>query len=113
MCRDEIRARVETAPWSFFHFPVECWTHELALVAWRQVRFVLARVPSDFSPELYFEIGNWDQFLELLCESPIVAALATASNPRDWQSVVSCIDDHLQSRGVNEAGEHLPDFSDL
>lgn len=111
--RDEIRARVEAAPWSFFHLPDECWTSELALVAWRQVRFVLARVPCDFSPEQYFENGKWEQFLELLCESAIVVTLATSSSPQSWHSVVSCIDDHLLSKDLNDQGAQLPNFSDL
>lgn len=111
--RDEIRARVEAAPWGIFHLPVDCWTNELALVAWRQVRFVLARVPSDFSPELYFETGKWEQFLELLCESAIIATLLNSSNPRNWPSVVSAIDDHLASKDASDKSEQLPYFSVL
>lgn len=110
---EEIRARVEAAPWSFFHFPIECWTTELALIAWRHISFVLARVPSDFSPELYFEDGKWEQFLELLWGNAIVAGLVTSCSPQNWASVVRCIDDHLASKNVNDRYEELPDFSDL
>lgn len=105
---EEISAAVEASPWSFFQLPVEWWTKELALLAWRQVGFVLARVPGDFSPGLYFESGKWEQFLELLCESASVATLLTSSNPRNWQSVVSSIDDYLASKGVNDKSEQLP-----
>lgn len=111
--RDEIRARVEAAPWSFFHFPVETWTTELALIAWRHIGFVLARVPSDFSPELYFDDGKWAQFLELLCGTPLVAALATSGTTRNWSSAVSCINDHLAYRSVDDREEQLPYFADL
>lgn len=110
---DEIRARVKAAPWSFFHLPVECWTSELALIAWRHIGFVLARVPSDFSPELYFEDGKWEQFLELLCGNPLVAALATSGTTHNWRSAVSCINDHLAHQNTYDREEQLPYFSDF
>lgn len=110
---DELRAKVEAVPWSFFHFPIECWTKELALIAWRQVGFVLARVPSDFSPELYFDDGKWEQFLELLCGSPLVAALATSGTTRNWRSAVGCINDHLAHQSSDDGEEQLPYFADL
>lgn len=110
---DEIRARVKAAPWSFFHLPVECWTSELALIAWRHIGFVLARVPSDFSPELYFEDGKWEQFLELLCESASIATLLTSGNSPCWRSIAHIIDDYLSSKDAIDTGEQLPQFSDL
>lgn len=111
--REEVRARVEAAPWSFFHFPVEFWTTELALIAWRHIGFVLARVPSDFLPELYFEDGKWEQFLELLCGTPLVAALATSGTTHTWPSAVSCINDHLAYKSSDDGEEQLPHFADL
>lgn len=111
--RDEIRAKVEAAPWAFFHLPVECWTRELALIAWRQVGFVLSRVPSDFSPEQSFEGGKWEQFIELLCGNQLVADLATSYAPRDWPSAVSCINDHLAHKDSDVGEEELPYFDDL
>lgn len=110
---DEMRARVEAVPWSFFHFPVEFWTTELAHIAWRHIGFVLAKVPSDFSPELYFDDGKWELFLELLCESPVVAALATSGTNRNWGSAVSCINAHLASKGADDGQELVPYFADL
>ncbi len=110
--RDEIRAKVEAAPWAFFHLPVECWTNELALIAWRQVGFVLSRVPSDFSPEQSFEGGKWEQFVELLLGNAVVAGLATSYSANNWASVVNCIDAYLASKDVNDTYEELPGFLD-
>lgn len=92
---DAFRAKVEEAPWSFFHLPVECWTTELALIAWPQVSFVLARAPYDFVPEDYFESGKWERFMELLCENATVATLLTSCCHRNWQRVVNGINDYL------------------
>lgn len=109
---DALRAKVGEAPWSFFHLPVECWTTELALIAWRHVGFVLARVPSDFSPSSYFDDGKWEQFVELLCGNPIVAILATSGATQNWRSVVSCINDYLVHKNTNEREVQLPYLAD-
>jgi hypothetical protein len=110
---DAFRAKVEEAPWSFFHLPVECWTTELALIAWPQVSFVLARAPYDFVPEDYFESGKWERFLELLCESAIVATLISASGHKDWRSFVRRVNDRVLSKKAADSSMHLPNLSDL
>ena len=104
------RARVEAAPWCFFHIPVVFRTKDLALIAWRHVSYVLARQTVGFVPEVYFGKGDWEQFVELLCGGSLTVYLLVVENRQSWHEVVQAIDAHISTASISHVAVALPYF---
>ena len=108
---EDWRAKVEMAPWFFFHVPKMSRTKDLALVAWQQVSYVLARQRVGFVPEAYFEKGEWEHFIDLLCDGNISPYLLVSENRQSWFDVVHLIDSHMAISGVIMTNEFLPEIN--
>ena len=106
----DYRALVQQSPWAFFHIPKDSWSRELALIAWRQVGFVLAEQSVDFLPDDYFANNEWEQFVELLCDGDSIHYQLVSENRKSWQEVVSAINSYMAASCVCLTAEPLPEL---
>ena len=107
---DALHDKVAAAPWTFFHLSADLWTKDLALLAWRQVRFLLAKQRPGFCPETFFLPGRWTSFLALLCEDDVVPLLLSFTIAGDWQAFVDAIDARLETTQRTLCCEPLPEL---
>lgn len=101
---------VKSGGWHYFKVPVALRTKEMALLAWKVVSFVFARMSTDILPTEYVPEAEWKQFIELLCDGQFVVYLLASENRQSWCEVVQVIDAHIAASSVHMQPASLPVF---
>ena len=107
---DLLLAEVKKSGWSYFDVPLTCRTREMAVLAWPNVRCILAMSSRHQSPAPEFlSEEEWEQFMGFLCGGNALYLLLAESSD-SWQEIIQAIDANIATEASPLSAESLPVF---